>query len=281
MHDLEQRIRQWRSQLAGQLKCRPEVLDELESHLREELDRSLAPALDQAWEASLAKLGDPRALAEEFAKVTPPIGWLPARCVALGSISIAPAMVPVALLFARGDPLLVVHVAAVLLGYLATLFVGALGICFAVARPFSAWHAGRSRSLRSVALPLTLFGASFTGLGIGLGMQWAQREWGWAWSWDSKEVGALAVVVGNLILAGLLAWRGAPDRLLMAMALVNNVVVCLAWFHPLLGVVGPEALHAYGWSAFAPVLIAALVLQVALVVFVAIPANWLRQTDAA
>jgi hypothetical protein len=80
-----------------------------------------------------------------------------------------------------------------------------------------------------------------------------------------------------LFFATLLAGRGVPDRLLMALALVNNIVVCLAWFHPVLGIVGPESLHIYGWSAFAPVLIGALVAQIALIALVAIPARWLRE----
>jgi hypothetical protein len=133
MHDLEQRIREWRREVARQLDGRREVIEELESHLREELQQALAPVIDQAWTAALAKLGDPKVLAAEFAKLTPPTGWLPARLVGLGWIGITVLIVmlaPVAVLVARGDPLLVTHISFVLLGYLSTLLVGALGICF-------------------------------------------------------------------------------------------------------------------------------------------------------
>jgi cytochrome c assembly protein len=280
MHELEQRIRQWRREVARQLDGRREVIDELESHLREELQRALAPAIDQAWTAALAKLGDPKMLEAEFAKLTPPTGWLPARLVGLGWIGIV-AMVlvlaPVAILSARGDPLLVVHVSFVLLGYLATLLVGTLGICFAVARAFSDWHVGRSRSFRRIAFALTLFATGCTAVGVWLGMQWAQRAWAVAWAWDPKEVGALAVIAGNLALAGLLLWPWVSDRLTMAISLLNNMIVCLAWFHPLLGIVGRPGLHSYGWSRFAPLLIAALVLQALFMIVAAAPAGWLRK----
>src|SRR5215471_15670012 len=85
MFDLEERIRHWRQAQAHALGGRAEVLDELESHLREEVQRLVAagqtPA--SAWETALARLGDPRQLAAEFGKVSAPgaLGWLPARVV--------------------------------------------------------------------------------------------------------------------------------------------------------------------------------------------------------
>jgi hypothetical protein len=244
------------------------------------LERALAPAIDQAWDAALAKLGDPRMLAAEFAKLAPPTGWLPARLVGLGWIGLVALIVvlaPIAILSAGGDPLLVAHVSSVLLGYLATLLVGTLGICFVVARLFGTWHVGHSRSFRRIAFALSLFAAGCTAVGVWLGMQWADRAFAVAWAWDPREVGALAVIAGNLTLAGLLLWPGASDRLTMAVSLLNNILVCLAWFHPLLGIAGrPEAPND-GWSSFAPFLIAALVLQALLLIIAAAPPGWLRR----
>lgn len=278
MHDLETRLRAWRRETATLLGNRREVLDELESHLREELEVELAPAVAQAWDRALAKLGDPRALAAEFAKATPPARWLPARLAWFAWAGLVLAIVVGAAppIFARGDTLLAVHVLCVLTGYLGTLLVGALGVCFAAGRLFADWDAGRSRALRRVALPLVLFAGAFTLVGVGLGMQWAQRSWNVAWSWDSKEVGGLTVILANLILAVLLLWRRVPDRLLMGLALLNNILVGLAWFHPLLGIGWNGSLAAYGWSAFAPLLIAFLAVQAALAVLTALPATWLH-----
>src|SRR5215831_16437262 len=82
MFDLEERIRHWRQAQAHALGGRAEVLDELESHLREEVQRLVAAGQTpgSAWETALAHLGDPRQLAAEFGKVSPPgaLGWLPA-----------------------------------------------------------------------------------------------------------------------------------------------------------------------------------------------------------
>src|SRR5262249_54274987 len=83
MFDLEERTRHWRQAQAHALGGRAEVLGELESHLREEVQRLVAAGQtpEIAWETALARLGDPRQLAAEFAKVSPPgaLGWLPAR----------------------------------------------------------------------------------------------------------------------------------------------------------------------------------------------------------
>jgi ABC-type transport system involved in cytochrome c biogenesis permease subunit len=126
---------------------------------------------------------------------------------------------------------------------------------------------------------LTLFAAGCTAIGVWLGMLWAERAWAVAWAWDPKEVGALSVIAGNLALAGLLRWPRVSDRLTMAVSLLNNIIVCLAWFHPLLGVAGRPHLHSYGWSSFAPLLIAALVLQALLMIVAAGPAGWLRKQE--
>src|SRR5689334_11360573 len=80
--DLEQQIQSWRQTIASQLggDGRPEVVDELESHLRDDVEQLVragrAPA--RAWEIALAGLGEPQELAAEFRKSARP-AWLPAR----------------------------------------------------------------------------------------------------------------------------------------------------------------------------------------------------------
>jgi hypothetical protein len=277
MHELEERIRRWRRQWVAKLSRAQ--LDELEAHLREELDRTLAPALDAAWPDAVARLGDPNVLAAEFAKVRPDSGWLPARLVgalACGVTLLLFALFGLAML-RRADPLLSAHVVLITLGYLTTFLIGALGVCFALMRPFAEWHTVRSQSLRRVAVPLTVFGGGCTFAGMLLGMRWAAQEWGVAWSWDSRESGALAVVVGNGALAMLLMLPRVADSARMALALLNSVLVSLAWFHPLLGL-GWGKPHSYGiptWAFLA--LLAALVTQAGLVLLAVTPERWLRR----
>ena len=69
--DLEQRIVDWRRQLARSGLNSAEALDELESHLREQIDRLLqsGKADQEAFRFAVAKLGDVRLLRTEFAKL--------------------------------------------------------------------------------------------------------------------------------------------------------------------------------------------------------------------
>jgi hypothetical protein len=278
MHKLEERIRTWRQEWAAKLSR--EQLDELEGHLREELDGALAPALDLAWTGAVAKLGDPALLAAEFAKVSPRSGWLPARIVGfltVGLTLLIAALLP--FLTRQGDALLGIHVMLVTLGYVTTYLIGMLGVCFALMRPFADWHAGRARSLRRVAVPLTMFAGVCTLLGVVLGMRWAAREWGVAWSWDPRETGGLAVVVGNGALAVFLMLQRVPDSARMALALVNSLLVTLAWFHPVLGWGWGEMPHSYGAPSWAAaVLLAALVGQAVLLFVALTPEGSLRRS---
>src|ERR1700722_16631787 len=83
MFDLEQRIHEWRQTQINALDGRAEGAEELESHLREEVQRLVqsGQTLEHAWQAALRGLGNPQELAAEFARVgsSHPVAWLPAR----------------------------------------------------------------------------------------------------------------------------------------------------------------------------------------------------------
>jgi hypothetical protein len=71
MFDREQAIARWRRQMiAGGIKM-TEVLDELESHLREDLERQVQSGLsaERAFEVSVQQIGQAGLLKREFAKV--------------------------------------------------------------------------------------------------------------------------------------------------------------------------------------------------------------------
>jgi hypothetical protein len=73
MSDVEERIEQWREDLAGsELLGRADV-SELENHVREEMERLQAAGLsgEEAFLLARHRLGDPASLEEEFAKVSP------------------------------------------------------------------------------------------------------------------------------------------------------------------------------------------------------------------
>jgi hypothetical protein len=70
MFNLEHAISEWRRQMtAGGIKTAP-VLDELESHLREDVDRQIRSGIDaeKAFAAAVKKIGPAGALKKEFRK---------------------------------------------------------------------------------------------------------------------------------------------------------------------------------------------------------------------
>jgi hypothetical protein len=71
MFDLEQSISEWRKQmLAAGIKF-PVPLEELEIHLREEIERQMKSGLSEqkAFEMSVQQIGQPKMLKREFKKV--------------------------------------------------------------------------------------------------------------------------------------------------------------------------------------------------------------------
>lgn len=73
MFNFEEAISNWKQQMAaGGIKGRA-ILDELESHLREEIDRQMRAGAnaEQAFQAAAQKIGTARALKNEFRKT----GW--------------------------------------------------------------------------------------------------------------------------------------------------------------------------------------------------------------
>src|SRR5688500_9002172 len=78
MLDLEQSIAIWRGEMSAGGSIDAETLDELESHLRDDLAALCASGLpaDQAFLVA-ARLGSPAVVQHEFGKVRP--SWLPSR----------------------------------------------------------------------------------------------------------------------------------------------------------------------------------------------------------
>jgi hypothetical protein len=77
MFDLYQAISEWRRQMAaGGIKM-PDVLDELESHLREEIEQQVRSGLNQqeAFDAAVQQIGESKALKQEFRKVNRYRAW--------------------------------------------------------------------------------------------------------------------------------------------------------------------------------------------------------------
>jgi hypothetical protein len=72
MFDLQQAIAEWRQQLARNGINSPDVLDELEGHLREDVQQQMRSGVGprQAFDAALQRLGQNDALKTEFKKAS-------------------------------------------------------------------------------------------------------------------------------------------------------------------------------------------------------------------
>jgi len=77
MFDLNERINEWRGSLVGSQTLERSDINELEGHLREEIEHLTALKLSQeeAFYVALHRLGDTGSLSEEFGKINGSVLW--------------------------------------------------------------------------------------------------------------------------------------------------------------------------------------------------------------
>ncbi len=280
MFDLEQHIQEWRRTLTRALGDRPEVADELESHLRDDVARRVQSGQtpEQAWDQASARLGSPAQLAAEFGKLPPPgpVSWLPARALVglLGALAVVLAVVVLARLGqGKSGPLLAGHLFAVTAGYTLAFAVGTLAAWSILARLLRGRDDWRAEAFRSTARLLATLGLPLTAVGVVLGAWWAREHLGRAWGWDPREIGGLSVLVWyGLMLVGLARRRTELAGLLLGV--LGNVVGSLSWFGANLLV----AQHTYGMpTAWVGLLGAFVLLQMLLLGMALIPAGRLTR----
>lgn len=281
MHNLEKSIAEWRKTIMAAPAVTHETLDELENHLRENVEQLVRSGMTEpeAFEHAVAQLGGACMIASEFRKLNQST-WLPVKLVIGFGLMLAVAMMifVIAKLDAgRMNFLLAGHVFAVTLGYGTTFLVGALGICFVAQRCLSDFSPLRMPSLTRVTFGLGCVAAGLTAVGIILAMFWAKDEWGRYWAWDKKEIGAFAVMVWQV--SFLLAHRlsHVTIRGVLVMSLLGNIAVGLGWFGPNLM---HDGLHSYSMRNHALLLLAAVIANFAFFLIGLAPAGWLRSRKA-
>jgi hypothetical protein len=235
MPELEQLIAKWRRGLAETAGCSKEVLDELESHLRDEIQQLVRTGHSEERALTLAasRLGSPHTLATEFAKVSDPVSWLPVRILGISFLVFLLATLFLGYILAGGQngrmgALLATHVCAIILGYGASLFVGLLAICYVARRPFGDLSAGQMQSLGRAVFALTAVATGLTLVGILLGCVWARDHLGRYWGWDPKESWAAGVLIWDVAMLTLLRYRPS-DREVVRLGILGNVLVGFAW----------------------------------------------------
>ena len=207
MSDIERRIADWRRVLAESAGCTDEVLDELESHLRDEMQRLIQTGEpeERALDLALSRLGSPQALGAEFAKLARDGAptWLPVRLAYVVLFALAAALVGYCvnqLQNGRFDLTLTSHVVAVTLGYGTTLLVVVVALCYVSARSIRPPLPAQIGALTRAVFVMTLLAFAATTLGVILGGVWAQDHLGRFWGWDPKETGGVLVLTWDVIM---------------------------------------------------------------------------------
>jgi hypothetical protein len=148
MFDLDESIGRWRRRLSRDETVRPSDLDELESHLRDQVDglREAGLSYEEAFLVATRRLGDPEHLSEEFAKVHGDsvwgyrFFWMTVGLLAfflIGSLSTGVSQIAVALGAAGVSRFGLVGLPPDLLGYVLgglglVVHIAILGIAFAL-----------------------------------------------------------------------------------------------------------------------------------------------------
>jgi hypothetical protein len=281
MPSREERIGQWRRELAESLGGTAEALEELECHLRDEIARLVQAGgtADAAFAAAAARLGSPAVLAGEFSRGASATPWLPIRLALV--IFIAGAGWLVGLLMPRLSEdlgtLLAAHVIAITLGYTATLVVGALAACYTVARPFGVPRPEQIQGLTRTTFYFTLAAFAFTAIGIVLGGFWSRESMGRFWGWDIKETAAALVLIWDALMLVILSRRFVSAHATLLLGLIGEALVALAWFGP--GLLGAGA-HSHGHAPAAWLLGMFLCALVGLAGLGLIPPAYLRRSKA-
>ncbi len=141
---------------------------------------------------------------------------------------------------------LATHVVCVTLGYAATFLTGLLGIIYIIWGVFTkSMKKEDAKELARMTYGVACFAIFFSFVGTILGGIWADQSWGRFWGWDSKENGAVLVVLTNAVLLHA-RWGGlVRERGIAVLAVFGNIVVAWSWFGTnQLGV----GLHAYGFT---------------------------------
>ncbi len=234
MFDLEKAIAEWRRRMLAAGITAPSPLNELESHLREDIDTLLSSGASppEAFQSAVARLGTPGSMRAEFTKVehTP---WLPLRIAAwlwLGGSLAAGLFLLRGPIPERLSLLLLAHILSLTAGYGAAFLAGGFGIYYVCCRWLGRLSPARQQALdRSVFL----FGRLAAGLvvaGLVLGMLWSGQHRGRYLGGDPREIGALGASVWLVVLWAVQRFGQVSSRTTMLLSIAGSLIASLAWF---------------------------------------------------
>jgi len=254
MFDLERSISEWRRQmLAAGIKT-PLTLDELESHLREDIRALLSAGKpeDQAFRLAVSRLGGPGPLRTEFKKLKKPACWpvtISSWCF-IGAMILFAAYLSTRLFAGSLSLLLYAHIISITAGYGAALLAGGFGMFYVCYRLFQALSQQRQQSLDRAVLLFSQSSAGLVILGTLLAMLWCRQHYGVYLLGDVKEAGAWCVAVWFVALSLARRGRRVSERAMMLMCIVGNIIVSLAWFGA--GILDYAQKHRHGTPGYWP-----------------------------
>jgi hypothetical protein len=234
MFDLETSITEWRRQmLAAGLKT-GRRLDELESHLREEISalKSAGASEAVAFEQAVARLGSPHSVSTEFNKIRVgqiwpvKIGW----SLWLAATLLAAGWLMRGLLAGRLNLLLGAHALSITAGYGGAMLLGGFGVLYVVWGRSGRLSPARRQSLNRAVHRFGPLAAGLVIAGLLLGMVWSRQNWGRYWNWDSKEIGGLCASAWLVAFVVMQRYGRLRDRAVMLLGIGGSTVVTLAWF---------------------------------------------------
>jgi len=263
MFKLDQAMANWRRQQAEGGACSPEVLDELEGHLNEEIRRLVAEGISEAaaFKTAVSLLGEPKSLTGEFRRLSNrwPMALSSRSLLCSGVLLALITALLAARLLGKSSPLLLAHTLTLTIGDVAAFFAGGLGIGYVFGLKLNRLSSAEQRALSCAAALSNLVSACLVLAGLILGMVWSVQDRGHYLSADPREIGT---VCAALWLVGFcLIWRFVQVGVhtTMLLCVVGNLIMCLAWFGA--GLVS----HHYGivssWQLNAALMINLIVLS--------------------
>lgn len=237
MRNLDDKIGEWRSQMAaGGIKS-PAVLDELESHLREEiLCRTKAGrSEEQAFREALDRMGNADCLRKEFSKVDSNRRILTGSfLVWLGMTGCIVVMLGERFLNGNTGLLLTVHIFSITTGYLSAFMAGGFAAAYVCAQSVDGTSATLKHQLAVGAIRFLDLATALVIVGFVLALFWTDRHYGRYWTKTIREIGGLTALAGLVVLSVVRRLGRLTKERQALLGLGASLVVGIAWYGMLL-----------------------------------------------
>jgi hypothetical protein len=258
MNELDGLIGGWRRTMTGAGMKSPAELDELKSHLREDIHSLVTTGMreGEAFDLASSRLGAPASVWKEFQKIK----GNSSKLVRIGTaVWILGTIVP-AVFFFHGlmdgqiGILLFSHVMMIVAGYLAAFVVGTFG---AVQIGSMAW--GRTSAKGDLGLSKAIFrftkiGTVTVALGFVLGSFWSRENLGSYFRADPREIGGIVVWLCLGALWKVQISGHSQHRRMIFLSVGTSLATSLAWFGAPL-IEANQKSHLYGFPYFWPLIL--------------------------